>query len=632
MASPVIFNGSDAKLLTSRDLLDSSGNAFAKGQEKSYTTAACRASKWAASGAGITIVDDTTTADLPRATTSPIGQKITGVSGSTAYAYFRFTLDPADYNTKLKVQFAMNPLSGYVASDFRVDVYSNTASAYNGTSTRLALATDLSSVSALPAVTGTYRTAFDAPGSAAPYIEIRIGLNGTNTHAIVISDLIVGPGPSVQGAALSGWQTYTPTITSSGTAPAKGATPAVDSATWRRIGDSIEVFYQFQNANAGTAGTGVYLFSLPSGLTINTAALPSATEANGFSVLGTAQLSVGSGGTSSVNATVGYGTSTTVAVNYNSPVVAVSGGTTYDLSVANVRYTLRYVVPVNEYVGAGTVNVVQNDIVYYSATVTSGTNWATGGTVTGILGPSGSKGGANTVAGTVTQFNITPTYPISATASIWLEVSGDQKTWTKVGGGISTSGYSGIIEGLRNDGTNYIGASASLDIATNNSIILLFGKYACGSTSAWNGTWYWRVAVANAGQAIGFGAASSTSGLVSYENGVTYTSGLTWSTTPAAYTLRFYRVGKVVTVDIAFPTITPASGLLAISGFSADFKPAVSKFALLPLTNATNGIALVDVDADGHIYISSSAANANWSGSTSTNTLGVAVSFSYNLQ
>lgn len=74
------------------------------------------------------------------------------------------------------------------------------------------------------------------------------------------------------GLAGSEWTAYTLTIgTTSGTAPSKG-TVVRDQARWRRVGDSMEIEWNYsQSAIGSDAGTtGHYLFPLPSGYLIDT--------------------------------------------------------------------------------------------------------------------------------------------------------------------------------------------------------------------------------------------------------------------------------------------------------------------------------------------------------------------------
>lgn len=66
----------------------------------------------------------------------------------------------------------------------------------------------------------------------------------------------------------TGWSAVVPTVTTATTtAPTKAASPLVDTMRWRRDGNSAEIEWAYGNAGtAGTAGSGDYLFQLPTGL------------------------------------------------------------------------------------------------------------------------------------------------------------------------------------------------------------------------------------------------------------------------------------------------------------------------------------------------------------------------------
>jgi hypothetical protein len=84
------------------------------------------------------------------------------------------------------------------------------------------------------------------------------------------------------------WQTYTLIIGATTTAPTVAA-PVINSAKYRRVGDSMEISYQLYSATpAGTAGTGTYLFPIPSGHTINSSKVGIGVDYNTASVVGPA--------------------------------------------------------------------------------------------------------------------------------------------------------------------------------------------------------------------------------------------------------------------------------------------------------------------------------------------------------
>jgi hypothetical protein len=225
-------------------MMDSNGKENPIGMglgDKNYILSSSNPVGWVASSGAITAAIDTTVADLPRGYTTKCGIKITGVSGSTAYVYYRFTLDKADYSRQFKIKFDMNPLSGYVASDFKVDLYSNTASNYGGTSTRIATSGDVSSICALPNTTGQFEVLVTTPSSSAPYMELRIGLNAASTQAVVFSDIVVGPSSQ---DLITYYEEYTYSITDADIGPNSGVgTFSSTSGTLRitRVGKVVTI-------------------------------------------------------------------------------------------------------------------------------------------------------------------------------------------------------------------------------------------------------------------------------------------------------------------------------------------------------------------------------------------------------
>lgn len=482
--------------------------------EKNYISSGSNtAAGWTASGAGVTVTTDVTSGELPRPFTTKTGIKVTGVSGNSAYAFYRFTLDPADYNKKLKLQFDQFPISGYASGDMKVDVYSNTASNYGGTSTRLQLSTDSSSVSALQNLTGTFRAAWDAPGAAAPYIEVRVGLNSTNTHSLVFSDMVVGPGTVQQGAAIDQWKSYTPTVS--------WATNNTPTGIWRRIGDSIEV-----RAHLALTGaqSGTLTIALPSGLTMNATGYPTnGGPAGGFGVVG-AWLAYKSSTLTTYTGICNANNSTTIALDIN----GVGGGSGNYLVNATAPATwangdsvdVWFTCPINEWSGNGTINVAQNDVeyAYNSSTSTTATD-----TTSFAFGPSGAL--IQNITAEL-QRSVTFKTPILATDQLTLQVwSGNANDpWIDVG----NANVGGATMNFQTQAAVTYGMALQ-NTASPNTVRVHFGAYANPSQTpgtaygasgvTWStsglGASFWRVKKSVAGQAIGFGDATATaSGLV----------------------------------------------------------------------------------------------------------------------
>lgn len=69
----------------------------------------------------------------------------------------------------------------------------------------------------------------------------------------------------------TGWSsTANITVTGSGSNPTKGTGTVVDSIQWRRKGSRAEIRWRLGWTVGGSAGSGIYIFGLPSGLTADT--------------------------------------------------------------------------------------------------------------------------------------------------------------------------------------------------------------------------------------------------------------------------------------------------------------------------------------------------------------------------
>lgn len=480
--------------------------------EKNYiaSNSASTSFGWTASDAGITIATDTTAGDLPRAITTTTGILLSRVSGSTAYAYYRFTLDAADYNRKLKIKLDMKPGASYVASDFRVDLYSNTASNYGGTSARIVTSNDSSSIAALPGATGQYQLAVDMPGSSAPYMELRIGLNAsTSGTTLVISDVVVGPGIQPQGAIVGPMLSYTPTVT--------GLTTPTVTAQYSRVGENIHILGSI--INSASASSATITVSLPSGLTINTSVLPAGTTLATSQVLGQASLYLNSPN-QYYTARVVYNSATTIQFFTLSAGVGTAPASMNAWGSAqpgtwgstNDKLEFKAIIPINEWAGSGTINLAQNDVEYSSNSSTADA----ADTSSFIYGPAGS-----TVPSTLTAERLKRVSfqtPIQATDSLILET---QNTATSAWTSFVGDDTNGVCVLTRQNGVFY-GMGLSPIAGSTTTLDISFGQYAENNSATFGGVgrnWSgpngsgmrWRVKKVKGGVAVGFGAATTSS-------------------------------------------------------------------------------------------------------------------------
>jgi len=130
--------------------------------------------------------------------------------------------------------------------------------------------------------------------SAGDVIKLRARKTNTDTCSILFG---VTVGGFIQAELLSqyvntipsitDWQSYVMNIGAVTTAPTKG-TIVVDNAQWRRVGSNMEIMYTYLQSVAGASGSGIYLFPIPAGYTIDTALMATC--------LGTGNYGVGAAG------------------------------------------------------------------------------------------------------------------------------------------------------------------------------------------------------------------------------------------------------------------------------------------------------------------------------------------------
>jgi hypothetical protein len=562
--SPVIYSGNGyARNLTSKGFQLSSGNTLNNDGAVNYAVG--KASKWTAVS-NVTVADDTTT--NARQNTSNTGVKFTATGAGNAY--FCFGLDSADYNKKLAVSFDQAPAAGYVGNDFQVDIYSTASNTCASGLTRLALSTDSSAISGLPNLTGTYRTTFDSPGSSTPYIKVQI-TQAANSHAITLSNFYVGPGVVTQGAALSTEIVWTPTVSGFGTV--SGLT-----AVYSQVGEYIIGKVQF---TAGTTAASLATITLPNSWTTSDGVVQGGLQfvVGRWQRLITTATAVKNGviQTSGLSSNLLYfgKNDFTGTDNPNTHLNGSSVAGTGDI----IEFEFR--VRIDQLVGSGVVNVVQNDCEY--AASTNGTWDAAATAANTVYGPAGApiSGSLTTDRNKIVQFLT----PVQATDKLQVEL---QMTGANTFVAAEESKYPPVVWATSNFGPIVVGAPAS------NQVTVLMSQFASpgstfNSTSGavnWSSSTYsaWRLKKCAGGQAVGFGLATQTSaGLVGERLIGTFTGSLVSnasSTTISSITVSYTRIDDVVA--LSFPVITFSS-----NGSDATLAPGtlVLPSAIVPLTD-----------------------------------------------
>jgi hypothetical protein len=458
---------------------------------------------WIDSGTGTTSSITSTAADIPLYPLKDNAIKILNDGSSTGYTRYRFTLPPALITRKLKISWEqfVSTSTAYVAGDFKVEMYSNASSNYSGAYTAIALSTDVSSVSSIPAANGKYQTTFDT--STATYLELRITRTaGTANSYICLNEVVVGPGIQPQGAVIG----TTETVTFTGT-----FTNTTYTAKRTRIGEWAE--YQVLMSLTGTPGAATLTLTLPSGDVIDTTSL---VDSNSQFLPG-AQVQLIDTGTAGYVGCLRAETSTTVGIYYIDDAAAAVTRTAVTQAApytfANTdKIDITFRVPLARYAGSGIVNVVNNDVEY--ASNSSSTDAAD--TTSFAYGPSGSAGIFGTTALTAPrQKTVRFQNPIQQTDELSLEIyDTTMAAWLP----ISASRYGSLVYSVQNT-TKY---GMTIIPVSNTDVNVYFAQYSLptGATFAAAGeSWAvspasgakWRVKKSSGGQAVGFGKAAKAS-------------------------------------------------------------------------------------------------------------------------
>jgi hypothetical protein len=114
---------------------------------------------------------------------------------------------------------------------------------------------------------GTFQTASNSQSYRLCLHEAK---SGTSAYTLKVDSVSVSPVSRLYGAPITDWTSFTMTAEGSVSNPTKG-TVAVDEARWRRVGDSMEILWNYRQTAAGTAGSGTYKFLIPGGYSIDSA-------------------------------------------------------------------------------------------------------------------------------------------------------------------------------------------------------------------------------------------------------------------------------------------------------------------------------------------------------------------------
>jgi hypothetical protein len=181
-----------------------------------------------------------------------------------------FTVDPSyrAKSLKISVDYIVNSgtfVAGSTTADSDVIWY-----IYDVTNNVMIEPSNIKMLSNSTTLSDKYEATFQTSATGSSYQLIaHIATVSALAYSLKVDNITVSPSVYVYGSPVTDWQTYSLAITATTTNPTKGTTLIRDIARWRRVGDSMEINYSFYQVTLGTAGSGIYLFSLPPGYSID---------------------------------------------------------------------------------------------------------------------------------------------------------------------------------------------------------------------------------------------------------------------------------------------------------------------------------------------------------------------------
>lgn len=149
------------------------------------------------------------------------------------------------------------------------------------------------------------------------------------------------------------WTTYTPNDGASHQVGAVTTAPGLGSgfalvAKYRRVKDAIELAWEYQQTAGGSAGSGNYLFPLPTGLAANSSIVNTA-PTGGQQTLGTALYTSSSNGSNWVAGTVQMNGASAVSLQLGNGLASSAAGTFFQATT--LRFSFECRIPISGWSG-----------------------------------------------------------------------------------------------------------------------------------------------------------------------------------------------------------------------------------------------------------------------------------------
>ena len=270
--------------------------------------------------------------------TTTVGEKLRGDgslrlrdTGAAGTIKATFDIPEADENKLLKIQFDLKALGAYSSGDFTVEIDEVSGSVIDIPASQGLFTHTFVSVAA-----GTYTLTFtNASGGAI-----------SAANGLALDNVIVGPGSIVTGAIVGEWESFTPSWS--------GGVVFTGDLYKRRVGTNMEII---GSAVWSSNPTGDIVLDVPDGLNIDSSLYSTNPTLDGRIVFG---LAVADSGSRTGRFT--YGSATTLEIQGVHDATGKWSDTVPATWVATNKIGIQLSVPVAEWAGSGTVNLITDDV------------------------------------------------------------------------------------------------------------------------------------------------------------------------------------------------------------------------------------------------------------------------------
>lgn len=183
---------------------------------------------------------------------------------------YAFTIAAADKAKVLSIELPYMVSSGTFTAGTATTDSDLTVWIYDVTNSLLIQPTSFRLLSNSSTISDKLIANFQTASNSTSYrLILHCATTSASAYVVQFDDIKVRPTSYNPGTIISDWQSYPITLSASITPPTPNGA-AIQTYRSRRVGDSEEIYYTFSQTAAGSAGSGVYLIPLRSGLTADT--------------------------------------------------------------------------------------------------------------------------------------------------------------------------------------------------------------------------------------------------------------------------------------------------------------------------------------------------------------------------